>query len=85
MNRTIKSYSRIVIKIGSALLVDDSGLRRKWMESLIEDVAALVAKGKEVLIVSSGAIALGRQELPDTLRTGTLKLEESQALSLIHI
>ena len=83
MNRTIKSYSRIVIKIGSALLVDDSGLRREWMESLIEDVATLVADGKEVLIVSSGAIALGRRELPDTLRTGTLKLEESQAAAAI--
>jgi len=52
-------------------------------ESLIEDVAALVADGKEVLIVSSGAIAFGRRKLPDNLRTGTLKLEESQAAAAI--
>ena len=84
MNRKINSYSRVVIKIGSALLVDQkSGLRRKWMESLIDDVAKLVSEDKEVLIVSSGAIALGRRELPDTLRTGALRLEESQAAAAI--
>ena len=73
-----------MIKIGSALLVDQqSGLRRKWMESLIDDVAGLIADGKEVLLVSSGAIALGRRELPDAQRSGTLKLEESQAAAAI--
>jgi glutamate 5-kinase len=68
-----------VIKIGSALLVDpDSGtLRRTWLESLCADVAALRREGKNVLLVSSGAIALGRRALK--LRAGPLRLEESQA------
>jgi glutamate 5-kinase len=69
----------VVIKIGSALLVDpDSGtLRRTWLESLCSDVADLRREGKNVLLVSSGAIALGRRAL--SLRSGPLKLEESQA------
>lgn len=84
MNRNLKSYQRIVIKIGSALLVDrQSGLRREWMESLIADVAKLSNDGKEVLIVSSGSISLGRRELGDTLTSGNLKLNESQAAAAI--
>jgi len=69
----------VVIKIGSALLVDpDSGtLRRTWLESLCADVAVLRREGKNVILVSSGAIALGRRALK--LRSGPLKLEESQA------
>jgi glutamate 5-kinase len=70
---------RIVIKVGSALLVEsESGeLRRDWLNSLCEDAAALRREGKEVVFVSSGAIALGRRSLG--LRAGALKLEESQA------
>ena len=57
----LKSFKRIVVKIGSALLVDRSkGLKREWLESLCVDVAALAKDGTEVLLVSSGAIALGR-------------------------
>ena len=57
---SLSAYRRIVIKIGSALLVDrESGLRRAWLESLADDVARLVRAGHEVLLVSSGAIALG--------------------------
>ncbi|MCF8500588.1 MAG: glutamate 5-kinase, partial [Rhodospirillum sp.] len=54
---------RVVIKIGSALLVEqDSGhIRRAWMNALAEDIAALRAEGREVLIVSPGAIAVGRR------------------------
>jgi glutamate 5-kinase len=71
-------YRRIVIKIGSALLVDSaSGLKRDWLESVAADIAALRAAGREVLVVSSGAIALGRGVLG--LRRGALRLEESQA------
>ena len=84
LNRQIKSYSRIVIKVGSALLVDQSsGLRREWLESLIEDVADLKQNGSEVLIVSSGAIVLGRKELGNAVPSGNLKLEESQAAAAI--
>ena len=56
---------RIVVKIGSALLVDpDAGtLRARWLAGLAEDVAMLRAAGKEVLLVSSGSIALGRRVL----------------------
>jgi glutamate 5-kinase len=72
-----------VIKIGSALLVDrDSGLRHQWLRSLVQDIAALKQDGKEVLIVSSGAIALGRREL-NVAANGRLKLEESQAAAAI--
>ncbi len=69
----------IVVKVGSALLVEaeTGALRRDWLKSLCADVAALTREGKNVLLVSSGAIALGRRALK--LRSGVLKLEESQA------
>lgn len=74
---------RLVIKIGSSLLVDpsDGTLNRKWLSSLIEDVADLKAQGKDVVIVSSGAIALGRKALG--LAGGPLRLEESQAAASV--
>ena len=70
---------RVVIKIGSALLVDgDTGeLRKRWLVALAEDVAEMRARGQEVLIVSSGSIAMGRTVLG--LPAGRLRLEESQA------
>lgn len=74
----LSSHRRITVKIGSALLVDrDSGLKRDWLASLCADVAALRAGGAEVLVVSSGAIALGRKVLG--LGRRALRLEESQA------
>jgi glutamate 5-kinase len=74
----LASYRRIVVKIGSALLVDRiTGLKRDWLESLGADVAALSTSGVEMMIVSSGAIALGRTVLG--LPRGPLRLEESQA------
>ena len=72
------SYKRIVIKIGSALLVDrKTGLKRDWLNSLCSDVNMLREQGCEVMLVSSGAIALGRKQLDLPMRV--LKLEESQA------
>ncbi|HEX7198472.1 MAG TPA: glutamate 5-kinase, partial [Dongiaceae bacterium] len=70
---------RVVIKIGSALLVEDSsgGIRRRWLEALADDVAALRVEGQEVILVSSGAIAVGRRHLG--LAAGSLRLEEKQA------
>lgn len=70
---------RIVVKIGSALLVDgDAGMpRQTWLNALADDIAALREKGRQVVVVSSGAIALGRRSLG--LPSGPLKLEESQA------
>lgn len=69
---------RIVVKVGSALLADaDEGVaKRAWLETLAADVAAIRARGQEVLLVSSGAIALGRRHLG--LTSTRLKLEEKQ-------
>jgi len=74
---------RVVVKIGSALLVEKSTGRvnRAWLETLAADVAAMRARGQEVVIVSSGAIALGRRQLG--LAPGKLKLEESQAAAAV--
>ena len=71
-------YRRLTVKIGSALLVDKAGkLRAEWLAALAQDIAALKADGREVVIVSSGAIALGRGLLG--LFAATLPLEQSQA------
>ena len=74
---------RVVVKIGSALLVEKSTGRvnRAWLETLAADVAKLRARGQEVVIVSSGAIALGRRQLG--LLPGKLRLEESQAAAAV--
>ena len=74
---------RIVVKIGSALLVDRATgrLRATWLNSMADDVAALVAAGKEVVLVSSGAIALGRHVMG--LPKGALELEQSQAAAAV--
>jgi glutamate 5-kinase len=74
---------RVVVKVGSALLVDqETGrLNRGWLESLIEDLVRLRKRGQQVILVSSGAIALGRRQLG--LPRGVLKLEESQAAAAV--
>jgi len=74
---------RVVVKIGSALLVDQpsGALRRDWLQTLCADVAALRRDGKEVILVSSGAIALGRGALG--LRERSLRLEDSQAAAAV--
>lgn len=74
---------RIVVKIGSALLVDRSTgiLKSDWLASLMDDVAALARQGKEIVLVSSGAIALGRHTLK--LPKGPLELEQSQAAAAV--
>src|SRR5580700_9348621 len=81
--RRLADARRIIVKVGSALLVDsDKGrLNRAWLESLAADVAASRRRGQEVILVSSGAIALGRRHLG--LGTGKLKLEESQAAAAV--
>ncbi|WP_181701790.1 glutamate 5-kinase [Chthonobacter albigriseus] len=83
MNGRLGAYRRVVVKIGSALLVEGrSGvLKRAWMASIAEDVARLAAGGADVLLVSSGAIAMGRGVLG--LPKGRLKLEESQAAAAV--
>ena len=70
---------RVVVKIGSALLVDDQHgtVHRHWLETLAEDLAVCRGRGQELVVVSSGAIALGRRPLG--LSDGDLRLEEKQA------
>ncbi|OJT95784.1 MAG: glutamate 5-kinase [Rhizobium sp. 63-7] len=80
--KPLASYRRVVIKIGSALLVDrKTGLKQTWLDAMCADIAALKARGTDVLVVSSGAIALGRSVL--NVPAGALKLEESQAAAAV--
>ena len=83
MTRAPEDFRRIVIKIGSSLLVDrESGrLRTAWLEALANDIARLSKGGRDLIVVSSGAIALGRGVLG--LPRGVLKLEESQAAAAV--
>ena len=76
---SLATARRLVVKIGSALLVDEEtgAIRRKWLDALGDDVAAARARGQEVILVSSGAIAVGRRHLG--LTGPTLRLEEKQA------
>ena len=79
----LDAAKRLVIKIGSALLVDreTGSLREAWLRALAGDVADARARGQEVILVSSGAIGLGRGPLK--LRPGILRLEESQAAAAV--
>jgi len=80
---SLADFRRIVVKVGSSLLVDASAgrLQHDWLEALAADIAALHKQGRDVLVVSSGAIALGRSILK--LPRGTLKLEDSQAAAAV--
>ncbi len=77
----IKDKKRIVIKVGSSLLVEGGKARAVWLKSLAEDILQLQEQGKEVIIVSSGAIALGKAKLKT--KSAKLKLEEKQAAAAI--
>ena len=73
----LEDATTIVIKVGSSLLIDEAGqLATGWLAKLSGDIAALKAKGKQVILVSSGAVALGRNQLE---LTPPLKLDEKQA------
>jgi glutamate 5-kinase len=77
----ITAAKRLVVKIGSALLVGPKGLRRDWLLALAEDVAVARGRGTDVVLVSSGSIALGRRVLG--LPAGALALEQSQAAAAV--
>jgi glutamate 5-kinase len=79
----LDSAKRIVVKIGSALLVDSKTgtVKSRWLAGLITDLEKAKARGADIIIVSSGAIALGRRTLG--LPQGKLKLEESQAAAAV--
>ena len=80
---SLDRFSRVVVKVGSSLIVDSSrgAVKQAWLKALVADIAALHGRGANVLVVSSGAIALGRAlaQLPK----GALKLEDSQASAAI--
>lgn len=79
----LASARRVVVKIGSGLLIDPEtgGLHQHWLAALVDDIVALRRDGKEIIIVSSGSIALGRKILG--MRDGPLRLEDSQAAAAI--
>lgn len=78
----VRTARRLVVKIGSALLVDrHSGLRQGWLSALAMDVAEAKVRGAAVVLVSSGSIALGRKVLG--LPDGSLTLEQSQAAAAV--
>lgn len=77
----IAAARRLVVKIGSALLVGPEGLRGDWLRGLCDDVAAWRGRGADVVLVSSGSIALGRRVLG--LAPGALALEQAQAAAAV--
>ena len=79
----LADFRRVVVKVGSSLLVDRSKgtLNAEWLRALAADLAALAKRGASVLVVSSGAIAMGRTVVK--LPAGPLKLEESQAAAAV--
>lgn len=87
MNSFVQNANRIVIKIGSALVTDEARghVRQSWLDALCADIAALKKMDKEVCIVSSGAIALGRtaMKIDHQARPGALPLEQKQAAAAI--
>ena len=78
---SLTASKRLVVKIGSALLVEGGRLRSDWLKGLAEDVAWLAGAGTQVVLVSSGSIALGRGTLG--LPSGPLPLEQSQAAAAV--
>jgi glutamate 5-kinase len=80
---SLATAKRIVIKIGSALIVDPATAapRTAWLQGVAEDIAALVGRGAEIIVVSSGAIALARRQLG--LNGAKLRLDEKQAAAAV--
>ncbi len=79
---SLEKFRRIVIKVGSSLLVEKSGgLKEAWLKALADDIASLHKAGADILVVSSGAIAMGRTVLK--LGKRALELEEAQAAAAV--
>ena len=82
-------HRRLVVKVGSSLLIDDGGkLGRAWLDSLTDDIAALYADGHEVLVVSSGSIAIGSAVLGINKKRARLEALQAAAaagqVQLVH-
>lgn len=85
-NKLLEESKRIVIKVGSALIADEQGLpRQEWVNSVAKDVSDLINQGKEVVIVSSGAIALGRTSvgISNAERPSSIPLDKKQAAAAL--
>ena len=85
MTGRLEKARRIVVKVGSALLVDGKSgtLKASWLSSLVDDIADLRVKGADIILVSSGAIALGRRTLG--LAKGKLDLPQKQAAAAVSV
>lgn len=82
LHPALSGFRRIVIKVGSSLLVErKGGLKKAWLEALADDIAGLHKGGADILVVSSGAIAMGRTVLG--LKKPALELEEAQAAAAV--
>jgi glutamate 5-kinase len=83
LHPSLSTARRIVVKIGSALIVDPqtAAPRAAWLQTVTQDIAALAARGAEIIVVSSGAISLARQKLG--LTAAKLRLEEKQAAAAV--
>ena len=78
----INKAKKIVIKLGSSTIVDSKGrFKKKWLSSLIQDIKKLRYNNQEIVIVSSGAIALGQSYLK--IKNKKVKLEMSQAVASV--
>lgn len=73
-----RAAKRLVVKVGSAILCGEAGVREPWLAALAADIADLRAAGAEIVVVTSGAIAIGRKRLG---LSGALRLDEKQAAS----
>jgi len=76
----IKAARRITVKVGSSLLVEGDGVRRSWLASLGQDIGRLRDEGRKIVIVSSGAVALGRRRL-SLKNSARLALKQASAAS----
>jgi len=78
----IEKFKKIVIKVGSSILIDETGKpKKKWLQELSKDIKDLIKKKKQIVIVSSGAIAMGCQHLK--IKKSGLKVDKSQAVASI--
>ncbi|HTJ62382.1 MAG TPA: glutamate 5-kinase [Alphaproteobacteria bacterium] len=79
----LSQAKRLVVKIGSALIVDESGdIRQTWLDTVADDIAHLRKAGVDAIVVTSGAVAIGRRIL-GLARTRVLRIEEKQAAAAI--
>lgn len=83
MNLDLKNKKRLVIKIGSSLLVENGNIKDSWIKSLVKNIVDLQKRGFEIIIVSSGAVALGKKFIKKEADARKSKMEEKQASASI--